>query len=82
MLSVWSTRVCMAVRVFSRARRLCWALPSFSMMPWDTSSASRPRALHTELTASVTVSTTVALISSCTAVLALLVILGAMAFFF
>ena len=85
MLSVWSTRVCMAVRVFSRARRLSWALPSFSMMPWDTSSASRPRALHTELTvvtASVTVSTTVALISSCTAVLALLVILGAMAFFF
>ena len=67
MLSVWSARVCMAVSVSSRVRRLSWALLSFSMTPWDTSSASRPRALHTELTvvtALVTVSTTVALISS------------------
>ena len=55
------------------------------MTPWDTASGSRPRALHTELTevtALVSVSSTVLLISSCTAVLALLVILGAMAFFF
>ena len=50
-----------------------------------TSCASRPRALKTEfavVTAFATVSMTVLLISSCTAVLALLVILGAMAFFF
>ena len=50
-----------------------------------TSSASRPKARTRELmvfTASAAFSTMVAFICSCTAVLALLVILGAIAFFF
>ena len=62
-----------------------WASCSFSIRPLAMSSLSRPRALNTELAvvrAPATFSMMVLLISSCTAVLALPVILGAMAFFF
>ena len=63
----------------------CRAEVSLSMMPSARSWLSSPMALHTVPTvvsASAALPTTVVLICSCTAVLALLVILGAMAFFF
>ena len=62
-----------------------WAADSFSSRPSAMSRPSSPMALNTEpavVRASATFSKMVVLICSCTAVLALLVILGAMAFFF
>ena len=68
--------------ISSMSRR---ALDSFSSRPSAMSCPSRPMALNTEpavVRASATFSRIVVLICSCTAVLALPVILGAMAFFF
>ena len=63
----------------------CRAPVSLSIMPSASASESSPMALNTEpavVNASAALPMTVVLICSCTAVLALLVILGAMAFFF